>query len=159
MARRRTRRLAKSRTGPGRHSGAVEQPHGKIQNRAPGLATDRHCAAGSAAGTDASGLTFDQEVVTINISRQGASLQGVHGKLQVGDKVTLARLGKQEPFRVEWMVPKKTDSASQVGVSAVDSNTSFWDDVLEAQPQLAGGSTERNYSEKAPKPKARAHGA
>ena len=111
------------------------------------------------AGTDASGLTFDQEVVTINISRQGASLQGVHGKLQVGDKVTLARLGKQEPFRVEWMVPKKTDSASQVGVSAVDSNTSFWDDVLEAQPQLAGGSTERNYSEKAPKPKARAHGA
>jgi len=107
-------------------------------------------------GTDASGHTFDQEVVTINISRQGASLQGFHGKLQVGDKVSLTRLGKQEPFRVEWMVPKKADSASQVGVSAVDSNTSFWDDVLAAQPQLESTSTP---GEKAPKPKARAHGA
>jgi hypothetical protein len=41
-------------------------------------------------------------------------------------------------------------------VSAVDSNTSFWDDVLAAQPQLESTSTP---GEKAPKPKARAHGA
>src|SRR3984893_11422517 len=86
-------------------------------------------------GTDVSGRPLDQRVMTVNISRRGALLDGIHGMLEPGNKISLARLHKKEQFRVTWVGGKDTPAAGQIGVPAVDPNTSFWDEVLEATAQ------------------------
>jgi PilZ domain len=86
-------------------------------------------------GTDVSGRPLDQRVITVNISRRGALLDGIHGMLRLGDKISLARLHKKEEFRVAWVGGEDTPAAGQIGVAAVDPNTSFWDEVLEATAQ------------------------
>lgn len=86
-------------------------------------------------GTDVSGRPLDQRVMTINISRRGALLDGIHGMLRPGDLVSLARLHKKEQFRVAWVGAEDTPAAGQIGVAAADPNTSFWAEVLEATAQ------------------------
>jgi len=86
-------------------------------------------------GTDVSGRPLDQRVITVNISRRGALLDGIHGMLGQGDKISLTRLHKKEEFRVAWVGGEDTPAAGQIGVAAVDPNTSFWDEVLEATAQ------------------------
>ena len=86
-------------------------------------------------GTDVSGRPLDQRVMTVNISRRGALLDGIHGILGLGDKISLARLHKKEQFRVAWVGGEDTPAAGQIGVAAVDPQTSFWDEVLEATAQ------------------------
>src|SRR5271157_458223 len=86
-------------------------------------------------GTDVSGRPLDQRVMTINISRRGALLDGVHGILGQDDIIALARLQKKEQFRVAWVGGEDTPAAGQIGVAAVDPNTSFWHEVLEATAQ------------------------
>jgi hypothetical protein len=86
-------------------------------------------------GTDVSGRPLDQRVMTVNISRRGALLDGIHGMLGPGNKISLARLHKKEQFRVTWIGGEDTPAAGQIGVAAVDPNTSFWDEVLEATAQ------------------------
>lgn len=86
-------------------------------------------------GTDMSGRPLDQRVMTINISRRGALLEGVHGMLRPGDIISLARLQKQEQFRVAWVGEDNSPAAGQIGVAAVDPNTTFWNEVLEATAQ------------------------
>jgi hypothetical protein len=83
-------------------------------------------------GTDVSGRPLDQRVITVNISRRGALLNGVHGMLNLGDEIFLARLHKKEQFRVAWVGGEGTPAEGQIGVAAVDPNSSFWDEVLEA---------------------------
>jgi hypothetical protein len=82
--------------------------------------------------TDVRGRPLDQRVMTINISRRGALLEGVHGLLGPGAVVTLARGRNREPFRVAWVGAEDTPAVGQIGVAAVDPNTSFWNEVLEA---------------------------
>ncbi len=86
-------------------------------------------------GVDVSGRPLDQRVMTVNISRRGALLEGIHGVLKLGDKISLARLHKKEEFRVVRVGEDDTPTAGQVGVAAVDPNTSFWNEVLEATAQ------------------------
>ena len=86
-------------------------------------------------GTDVSGRPLDQRVITVNISRRGALLDGIHGMLRLGDKISLSRLHKKEEFRVAWVGSDDTPAAGQIGVAAVDPNTTFWDEVLEATAQ------------------------
>jgi hypothetical protein len=83
-------------------------------------------------GTDVSGRPLDQRVITVNISRRGALLDGIHGRLGLGDTISLSRLQKKEQFRVAWVGVEGTPAAGQIGVAAVDPNTSFWVEVLDA---------------------------
>ena len=83
-------------------------------------------------GTDVSGRPLDQRVMTINISRRGALLNGVHGMLKLNDEIFLVRLQKKEQFRVAWVGAEGSPAEGQIGVAAVDENTSFWNEVLEA---------------------------
>jgi hypothetical protein len=87
-------------------------------------------------GVDVTGRPLDQRVMTINISRRGALLEGIHGILGPGDRISLARGHKREQFRVAW-VGGEDSPVGQIGVAAVDPNTTFWGDVLEATPQSA----------------------
>ena len=83
-------------------------------------------------GTDVSGRPLDQRVMTVNISRRGALLDGIHGMLGQGDIISLARSHKKEQFRVAWVAGDDSPAAGQIGVAAVDPNTLFWSEVLEA---------------------------
>jgi methyl-accepting chemotaxis protein len=111
-------------------------------------------------GRDVNGQPVSQEVTTLNISRQGALLKGVRGTLRIGDPVSLARLNKVEKFTVAWLGAGKSRGAGQIGVSAVDPATTFWKDVLDAQPQSESDGVSQDDPQKtSAKAKARAQGA
>ena len=82
-------------------------------------------------GTDIQGRPLSQRVTTVNISRRGALLEGIHGELKFGDKISLMRSGKKEEFRVAWVRDADTPEGGRIGVAAVDQNTTFWDSALE----------------------------
>lgn len=94
------------------------------------------------AGTDVKGRPLDQRVMTVNISRRDALLEGIHGMLSEGDKISLARGRKKEEFLVAWVADDKTATGARIAVTALDPNSSFWDDVLpagrEAGPKAVG---------------------
>jgi methyl-accepting chemotaxis protein len=108
--------------------------------------------------TDTYGQDLDLEVTTVDVSQKGANLEGVHSKLLPGQEVTLARSGRIAQFVVAWFGEVGTSRAGQIGVSAVDADSFFWDDVVEFPADSASG--ERSVSKRAPaKPKTRAHSA
>jgi methyl-accepting chemotaxis protein len=107
--------------------------------------------------TSADGTPIDQEVTTINISRGGALLKGIRGKLKLGDTVSLARLNKQEAFKVAWAGEANTADAGQIGISAAQANSLLWDDVIRAQAKLEQEREQR--TQPISKLKARAQGA
>lgn len=82
-------------------------------------------------GTDTNGRPLSQRVMTVNISRRGALLEGIHGELKFGDKISLTRSGRKEEFRVAWVRDADTPEGARIGVAAVDQNTTFWDSALE----------------------------
>jgi hypothetical protein len=86
-------------------------------------------------GTDVGGRPLAQKVVTVNISRRGALLAGMHGRLKAGDQVSLERLQNREQFRVAWVGKEDSPKAGQIGVAAADPNSSFWSEFL-AQSRL-----------------------
>ncbi len=109
---------------------------------------------------DIAGQPIDQEVITGNVSRHGALLKGIRGKLRPGSKVSLTHQNKQEEFEVQWANEGNGGNASEIGVSAVNSNSSFWDDALGAHSTAELAGAKRHDSDRVPaKPKTRAHGA
>ena len=111
-------------------------------------------------GIDVNGHPLEQEVMTVNVSRNGALLRGIRGKLRTGDQVSLGRLHKVEQFLISWVGEDNTPKAGQIGLSAADPATTFWNDVVEEHSRAEVAGAEGEDSEKVPaKPKARAHGA
>jgi methyl-accepting chemotaxis protein len=106
---------------------------------------------------DVNGHSLEQEVITMDISAQGASLRGIQARLRIGDKVSLARSGKVEQFLIAWVGPENTDGTGQIGVAAVDPVSSFWTDVAETQSQTNPANAEDNSAKMQAKPKARGH--
>jgi methyl-accepting chemotaxis protein len=80
--------------------------------------------------TDSSGIPQDYEVITVNISRQGAQLRGIRGKLRGGGRLSLARGSRKEEFEIQWVGADNTARAGQIGIAALASDSLFWDDVL-----------------------------
>jgi len=111
-------------------------------------------------GSDVNGHPLNQEVLTINISRNGALLKGIFGQLRLGSEVFLARSKKREPFLVAWLGKEDTSGAGQIGVSAVAQESSFWDDMLQTRLPEAPAAADGKDSRKLPAtPRAMAQGA
>ena len=109
---------------------------------------------------DSNGQPLEAEVRTINVSRKGALLQGIRGSLVLGDQVSLTRANKSEQFLLAWVGSEDTPGAGQVGVSAVDPATTFWNDVIETHSQAERAGAQAIYSATSQtRPKARAQGA
>jgi hypothetical protein len=109
---------------------------------------------------DSNGQPLEEEVRTINVSRKGALLQGIRGSLVLGDQVSLTRANKSEQFLLAWVGSEDTPGAGQVGVSAVDPATTFWNDVIETHSQAERAGAQAIYSATSQtRPKARAQGA
>ncbi|MFZ3218196.1 MAG: methyl-accepting chemotaxis protein [Candidatus Acidiferrales bacterium] len=94
---------------------------------------------------DANGHPWEREVTTINISKRGALLKGVHCKLRRGSHVSLSRLHQVEEFLIAWVGEDNTAGAGQIGVSALSPTSSFWNDVVETEPQAGTPGEEPNY--------------
>ena len=81
--------------------------------------------------TDVDGRHLELDVTTINVSQKGALLTGVRSKLRQGDTVTLSRLNRQEEYLISWVGQEKTAKAGQIGLSAIDANSCFWNDTVD----------------------------
>jgi len=99
-------------------------------------------------GVDVKGRPLDQRVMTVNISRRGALLEGIHGMPSEGDEISLMRGQKKERFRVMRVMDDDSGAGARIGVAAIDPNSTFWDEALEAASQsgleaasLRGGRT------------------
>ncbi|MGD0906215.1 MAG: methyl-accepting chemotaxis protein [Candidatus Acidiferrales bacterium] len=109
--------------------------------------------------TDVNGHAIEQEVMTVDISKRGARLKGVRGKLRLSSQVSLSRLDKVEQFVVTWVGGENSARAGQIGVSALNPATSFWDDAIETYSHTEMASVGK-YSRKVPQiPNAIEHGA
>ena len=89
--------------------------------------------------TGTAGVGLDQEVTTVNISRRGAHLKGVRGRLLEGGQVSLARLGKVEQFTIMWTSERRNLPPGEIGVRSINSTSSFWDDALANAPAPENG--------------------
>lgn len=109
--------------------------------------------------TDVKGHALEQEVMTVNVSRSGALLEGIRGQLRAGSHVTLTRLNRTERFKIEWVGDENTPRAGQIGVAAVDPAVMFWSDVVEPHSRSALDRPEPDEEILEGKAKARAHSA
>ena len=84
---------------------------------------------------DAGGHPVEQEVKTTNVSRNGALLTalltGIRGEFRIGSTVTLVRGNKRAQFLVARVRGANALQPNQIGVTAADPATSFWNDVIE----------------------------
>ncbi|HEY3972927.1 MAG TPA: methyl-accepting chemotaxis protein [Candidatus Sulfotelmatobacter sp.] len=87
--------------------------------------------------TDHRGRRVDQKATTIDVSRYGALLRASAGSIRRGTTVSLSRLNRKEDFRVAWLGLKGSPEEGQIGLSALDPPTSFWDDVLISRERSA----------------------
>jgi hypothetical protein len=53
--------------------------------------------------TDAKGNPAEQQVTTVDISRQGALIRGFRGEVRTGKILSLSRNNKKQEFRVAWV--------------------------------------------------------
>jgi methyl-accepting chemotaxis protein len=104
--------------------------------------------------TDADGHPFDQEVMTVNVSRTGALLAAVRGQLQAGSNASLTRANKREQFLIAWVGERNTPKAGQIGVSAVEPERSLWGDILDRRSQDDLDNAGRTHSQNAARVKA-----
>jgi methyl-accepting chemotaxis protein len=104
--------------------------------------------------TDIRDRPLEQDVMTVDISQRGVLLRGIKGRLCLGGRISLARLNKREPFLIAWVGEENTPRADQIGLSAIDPNSTFWNDAIDTNPAELG-----NHSEAAEKPKTMAHHA
>lgn len=79
------------------------------------------------AGVDASGRALLQIIPTRNISRQGALLEGVRGKLEVGEIVAITYENTRVRFRVTWVGDVGTERAGQIGIQSIEPEKCIWD--------------------------------
>jgi methyl-accepting chemotaxis protein len=110
--------------------------------------------------TGTNGQPLDQQVMTVNVSRKGARLTGMRGKLRIGGHVSLTRRNHVEQFLIVSAGQENSADAGQLSVSAADPDTTFWNDVIETQTQSTLANADADQREKIPaKLKAKAHRA
>src|SRR6267378_4298720 len=79
------------------------------------------------AGIDANGRPLLQVVMTRDISRQGALLDGIQGTFKPGEIISVSYKNNKARFRVTWVGDTGTDRAAHIGVQIVDSAKCIWD--------------------------------
>jgi hypothetical protein len=83
-------------------------------------------------GTDGDGHTFSEKVHTVNSSRKGVELSGVHPVLGLGDIVGLTYGNNRVHFRVKWIGESETPNAGCMGMLNIAHEKPLWDFSLPA---------------------------
>lgn len=77
-------------------------------------------------GTDSRGHLFTQSSYTINLSQDGARLDGIGFLTSPGQTIEVRRLWRKKRFRVVWIGRVGTTEANQVGVVALQREKDIW---------------------------------
>ena len=82
-------------------------------------------------GTDAKGNPFKQTAYTIDLSQEGARLDGVGFLTSPGQTIEVRRLWRKKKFRVIWIGQIGTTESNQIGVYGLQSEKDIWHVRLE----------------------------
>lgn len=96
-------------------------------------------------GTDCRGHQFKQSSFTIDLSQDGARLDGIGFLTSPGQTIEVRRLWRKKKFRVIWIGHVGTTEANQVGVFGVQDGKDLW------HVPLSFEDTEKDPVEKKPK--------
>jgi hypothetical protein len=88
--------------------------------------------------TDSDGQSFTQAVRTVQISKRGASLEGVTCVKQVGEILTLQHRDKKARFRVMWVGQPGSPREDKVGIRCLEPSKFSWDVVALPLPSSLG---------------------
>jgi len=77
-------------------------------------------------GTDAKGHRFKQSTYTIDLSRDGARLDGLGFLTSPGQTIEVRRLWRKKHFRVVWIGQIGTSESNQVGIFGLQSEKDIW---------------------------------
>ncbi|HVH70974.1 MAG TPA: hypothetical protein VNB49_07695, partial [Candidatus Dormibacteraeota bacterium] len=91
-------------------------------------------------GTDSRGHRFKQSSYTVDLSQDGARLDGIGFLTSPGQTIEVRRLWRKKKFRVIWIGPVGTSEANQVGVFGLENEKDIWRIVLpEEEPDKESG--------------------
>jgi PilZ domain len=85
-------------------------------------------------GTDANGKSFIQSARTLNISGQGAVLEGIGCRLRVGEILRIQCGEQKANFQVVWVGEAGTLKSTQIGVKCLVPDRCIWS-VPAPQPE------------------------
>ncbi|GAC1630346.1 MAG: hypothetical protein NVS9B14_00880 [Candidatus Acidiferrum sp.] len=88
-------------------------------------------------GQDAAGRHFIQTAFTVDLSQDGARLEGVGMLTSPGQTVQVRRLWRQAKYRVVWVGQIGTAESNQVGLFALESGKNIWNLKLPANTPAA----------------------
>lgn len=77
-------------------------------------------------GTDANGRKFAQTAFTVDLSQDGARLDGVGMLTSPGQTVEIRRLWRKAKYRVVWVGQIGTAESNQVGLFSLESGKNIW---------------------------------
>jgi hypothetical protein len=77
-------------------------------------------------GKDVSGKTFDELVITLDVTMSGVRLGSVHYELNNGDEVSVFYRQRKMQFRVMWTKKMKGTSEFQVGLRSLTQDREAW---------------------------------
>lgn len=77
-------------------------------------------------GKDAEGRSFKQSAFTVDLSQDGARLDGVGMMTTAGQTLEVHRLWRNANYRVVWVGKPGTAEANQVGLFALQSGKNIW---------------------------------
>jgi len=78
-------------------------------------------------GTDRAGQIFSEKVSTVNVSQQGAELNGVQAQLHPDEIVGLTYGQTKGHFRVKWVGQPGTPKAGHLGLLNLSPEKALWD--------------------------------
>lgn len=77
-------------------------------------------------GTDSRGHLFKQSAYTIDLSQDGARLDGLGFLTSPGQVIEVQRLWRKKKFRVVWIGQVGTSESNQIGVYGIQSEKNLW---------------------------------
>jgi hypothetical protein len=77
-------------------------------------------------GTDSKGHPFAQSAYTVDLSQDGARLDGVGFLTSPGQTIEVRRLWRKARFRVVWIGHVGTNESNQIGVYRLESEKDIW---------------------------------
>jgi hypothetical protein len=86
-------------------------------------------------GKDSQGRAFSQSAFTVDLSQDGARLEGVAMMASSGQTLQVRRLWRKANFRVVWVGQAGTAESNQVGLFALESGKNIWNVKLPAPEQ------------------------
>jgi hypothetical protein len=101
-------------------------------------------------GTDANGRPFSDCVSTVNVSLEGAMIEGMNRPIKAGEVIGLSYGKNKARFRVQWVGQPGTVQQGRMGIQNVVAGTCVWD-----VPLPKSDTDERGRTLAAPRPQPR----